>query len=66
MAQKLQAMQQGMQQLRKVDQSCQHYLEAGQPYTETEAGQHMQRGWQLAKQCSSWANEVQVGTLPAF
>ncbi|KAL3141149.1 hypothetical protein ABBQ38_003497 [Trebouxia sp. C0009 RCD-2024] len=60
MAQKLQAMQQGMQQLRKVDQSCQRCLDAGQAYTETEASQHMQQGWRLAKQCSSWANEVQV------
>lgn len=66
MAQKLQAMQQGMQQLRKVDQSCQRCLDAGQAYTETEASQHMQQGWRLAKQCSSWANEVQVSTLPTF
>ena len=64
MAQKLQAMQQGRHQLHKVDQSCQYYLDVGQPVPEPEASQHMQRGWQLAKKCSSWANEVQVSMLP--
>ena len=64
MAQKLQAMQQGMHQLHKVAQSCQRYLDHGQAVAEAEASQHMQRGWQLAQQCSSWANEVQVSTLP--
>ena len=64
MTQKLQAMQQGRHQLRKVDQSCQYYLDVGQAVPEPEASQHMQRGWQLAKKCSSWANEVQVSMLP--
>ena len=62
MTQKLQAMQQGVQQLRKVDQSCQYYLDVAQ-VAEPGASQQMQRGWQLAKKCSSWANEVQVSIL---
>lgn len=65
MTQKLQAMQQGVHQLRQVDQSCQYYLDVGQAVPEPDASQHMQRGWQLAKKCSSWANEVQVSLLPS-
>lgn len=65
MTQKLQAMQQGVHTLRKVEQACQYYLDVGQAVPEQEASQHMQRGWQLAKKCSSWANEVQVRMLPA-
>lgn len=60
MAQKLQAMQQGVQQLREVTQICQSVVDAGPAGGDSVASQHSQRGWQLAKKCNGWANEVQA------
>lgn len=61
MNQKVEAMQRGVQQLREADQLCQSIIDAGPAAASTDASQHTQKGWQLARQCNGWANEVQVG-----
>ena len=60
MSQKLQAMQHGVRQLREVSQLCQSILDAGPAGVDSDGSHHSQRGWHLSKQCSGWANEVQV------
>lgn len=64
MAQKLQAMQQGVHQLREVTQICQSVVAAGPAGGDSVASQHSQRGWHLAKKCNGWANEVQACSHP--
>lgn len=60
MGQKVEAMKQGAQQLREVDQICQSILDAGPAAAGTDCDQHMQKGGQLASKCNGWANEAQV------
>ncbi len=60
MSQKLQAMHHGVHELREVTQVCQSIIDAGPAGADSDASQHCQRGWHLAKKCSGWANEVQV------
>ncbi len=60
MSQKLQAMHHGVHELREMTQVCQSIIDAGPAGADSDASQHCQRGWHMAKKCSGWANEVQV------